>query len=515
MTLTTFISLFTSILLIADIFFHAPVCVVGLAIPNSLGTYINSKPGRVTKKNRVRLYSTSGDGEVDSETRRFLLSAFGTSSTFLYGGQGSMGHAQSLNDETKQNDSSFTKQAPGSSYNNNNNQQIIPFSSVRQQKLITLSNGLRVLLVNDYKSSQSTASLIIHGPGQFQDPDDLPGAAHLMEHMIMSYKIAGTTRSSNQLIDSNKISIWTNRNKITNSYQNADGDLEDWLSENGGASNAFTAYDQTCFHINCQHDTFPRALEKFASIFKESNVIQTCQDVKILKREIGRVDDELDMESVPAKIEMITKSLIKNLDGNDSESSSINDNANNTTRIDSQHPYVKFSRGNLDSLQTIPQLNGLNVSQKLIDFYKGFYVPTQAVLVVVSNSKAMSQQSPLSPLSSMESWVAKFNDALSRSSETQMFKRYHYPAMFDSMVAEKRVLLNEKGNNGVGDKVTIQWILNEDYRSNDGSNKAIEIAFVLNQIFGRRGSGSLYSILRKQNWIQNNNVLPPQFTVRK
>lgn len=100
----------------------------------------------------------------------------------------------------------------------NANAMLIPFSSVREQKVITLSNGLQVLLVNDKLSSQSKAALVVDGAGQFTDYDDLPGLAHLMEHMVLS----------------------SNRN----SNFSKKGDLEEWLSDNGGASNAFTAYEQ-------------------------------------------------------------------------------------------------------------------------------------------------------------------------------------------------------------------------------------------------------------------------------
>ena len=94
---------------------------------------------------------------------------------------------------------------------------IIPFSSVRKSKTITLSNGLRVLLVNDKRASQSTAALIVDGVGQFSDFAELPGLAHLMEHMILS---------------------------CSSDSKFGKGDLEDWLATNEGASNAFTAYQQ-------------------------------------------------------------------------------------------------------------------------------------------------------------------------------------------------------------------------------------------------------------------------------
>ena len=100
----------------------------------------------------------------------------------------------------------------------------VPFSSVREQELITLSNGLEVLLVNDKLASQSTAALVVDGAGQFTDSEDLPGLAHLMEHMVLS-----SNSNSDPTFGRNK------------------GDFEEWLGENGGASNAFTAYHQVSF----------------------------------------------------------------------------------------------------------------------------------------------------------------------------------------------------------------------------------------------------------------------------
>jgi len=64
---------------------------------------------------------------------------------------------------------------------------VIPFSSVRRMKIITLSNGLQVLLINDKSASKSIAALIVDVFGQFTDPDEIPGLTHLMEHMISYY----------------------------------------------------------------------------------------------------------------------------------------------------------------------------------------------------------------------------------------------------------------------------------------------------------------------------------------
>merc|ERR1712238_287869 len=61
----------------------------------------------------------------------------------------------------------------------------IPFSSTRKYRYLTLSNGLRVVLASDRRTSRQSASLS-RGAGQLSDSDDLPGLAHLMEHMSLS-----------------------------------------------------------------------------------------------------------------------------------------------------------------------------------------------------------------------------------------------------------------------------------------------------------------------------------------
>jgi len=337
---------------------------------------------------------------------------------------------------------------------------IIPFSSVRRMKTITLSNGLRVLLVNDKRALQSTAALIVDGVGQFTDPDELPGLAHLMEHMILS---------------SNNDSKFGKR-----------GDLEDWLADNGGTSNAFTAYQQTCFHFNCPHDALSRALDRFSRLFVETNVIHVCRNAEILKREIRRVDSELDLDSTYAQLEYVTKSF-----------------------VNPEHPYSKFSRGNLASLETKPNEKGVNVSERLVQFFRQYYVSSKSVLVVVSNQLE---------LSSIERWVAPFSMSLKpRQNQVASNVMTNYvPGQFLRGKRHKHLILYQKDESlsSIGnEKLIMQWVLNEDYRGTK-KNNAAEIAFVLNQVLGRRGPGSLYLFLRKRGWIQNkSSTLPLQIKV--
>ena len=54
------------------------------------------------------------------------------------------------------------------------------------------------------------------------------------------------------------------------------------------------------------------------------------------------------------------------------------------------HPYSKFSKGSLRSLETIPKERGIDVSETLIQFFRDYYLSSQAVLVMVSNQSTSS-----------------------------------------------------------------------------------------------------------------------------
>ena len=86
----------------------------------------------------------------------------------------------------------------------------------RDYDAVTLSNGLRVILVSDPDADKAAASMDV-GVGYFQDPKDRPGLAHFLEHMLF----LGTKK-----------------------YPDADS-YKDFISNHGGAANAFTASEHT------------------------------------------------------------------------------------------------------------------------------------------------------------------------------------------------------------------------------------------------------------------------------
>lgn len=328
----------------------------------------------------------------------------------------------------------------------------IPYSSVRRYKTITLPNGLRVLLVSDRTAPRASAALTVSGAGQFDEPSDLPGLAHLMEHMILSFNSKSTFRTSR--------------------------DFEDWLSDNEGASNAFTAYEHVCFHFSCPENAFGEALQRFSGLFLAQDVEQICRDEATLRREIRRVDSELNFDDVNEQIFYLTKQF-----------------------VNVEHPYSRFLRGSLETLETNPKAMGIDVGSRLLSFFQQKYLPSEAVLVVVSNVDTFVLERMCSP----------FGSILSRTNPRKKTPARYYPGSFLEGSRYKHAVLSRPKGDSDRERISFQWNINLDYRNQRLT--ATQICFVLSQILGRKGPGSLYLYLLRRGWIPNGNVGIPRVSL--
>ena len=330
---------------------------------------------------------------------------------------------------------------------------VIPYSSVRRYKLVCLSNGLRVMLVSDSQCPTASAALSIEGPGQFSDPSDLPGRAHLMEHMVLSYN--------------SKVAFQKPR------------DFEEWLSDRDGASNAFTAYDTVCFHFSSVEASFAEALERFASLFRYDNIRKICRDENILRREVRRVDSELDFDDAFTQELYLTKGF-----------------------VNPEHPFSKFSAGDASTLEILPKEAGIDVGERLESFFEQYYLPEKAVLVVISRQD----------IAALERFVVVFNNVLSVRRVNATAKLRKYPGGFLRGNRLKHLVLYNKRVDNNSNKLSFQWATDLDYNTADknarGMVTATQLAFVLSQIVSRRGPGSLGYFLLRRGWCLNEAGIP-------
>jgi len=358
-----------------------------------------------------------------------------------------------LNPEEVQASSSKDLDSLEKDYGSIKEESVVPFSTTRHYRSIRLANGMQVLLVSDKTAILGSAALTIGGAGQFSDPPGLNGLAHLMEHMTLSSRI-----SSRQL--------------KTNRYQ----DFEDWLEDVDGFSNGFTAYEKVCFHYNVPLESFEESLQRFGRLFQQEIVMEVCRNEQVLRREIRRVDSELANPDAFQRELYLTKTL-----------------------INQKHPYAQPSAGSLETLERNPNKNGLDVGEELIRFFKQNYQAERAKLVVISPNE----------ISALEAWVASFSTAFSKERNVDVSPRTFPPFIQKDSKLNTVCLFRKESGNRPGDdleKLSFQWGLNLDYAGMQNPNgrtvvTATQIGFILSQIVGRRGPGSLYTLLTRRKWI--------------
>ncbi|MCH4561861.1 insulinase family protein [Halomonas sp. EGI 63088] len=108
----------------------------------------------------------------------------------------------------------------------------------RDYRVLTLENGLTALLVSDPEADKAAASMNV-GVGSAQDPDDLAGLAHFLEHMLF---------------------LGTDAFPEPDAYQA-------YISRHGGTHNAFTAPQDTNYFFDIEPEALPGALDRFSRFF--------------------------------------------------------------------------------------------------------------------------------------------------------------------------------------------------------------------------------------------------------
>ena len=123
---------------------------------------------------------------------------------------------------------------------------------------LVLDNGLRVILLSDPKLNKSAGSLVVNA-GAIDDPISRPGLAHFLEHMLF----LGTEKYPSE------------------------GEYHNYLSSNGGYSNAYTATDHTNYQFEIPHAAFEGAIDRFSQFF-----IAPLFTPEFTDREINAVNNE-------------------------------------------------------------------------------------------------------------------------------------------------------------------------------------------------------------------------------
>ncbi|XP_066547909.1 nardilysin b [Amia ocellicauda] len=187
---------------------------------------------------------------------------------------------------------------------------------------------------------QSAAALCI-GVGSFSDPDDLPGLAHFLEHMVF----------------------------MGSEKYPAENGFDAFLKKHGGSDNASTDCERTIFQFDVQRKHFREALDRWAQFFICPLMIKDAID-----REVEAVDSEYQLArpSDSHRKEMLFGSLAK-----------------------TNHPMGKFCWGNAQTLKHEPQEKNIDTYARLREFWKRHYSSHYMTLAVQSKES----------LDTLEEWV--------------------------------------------------------------------------------------------------------------
>ena len=194
----------------------------------------------------------------------------------------------------------------------------------KKYQSLTLDNGLRVLLVHNEETDKCAAALAVN-VGHFNDPDDRQGLAHFLEHMLF---------------------LGTNKYPDGSEYQK-------FISQHGGSNNAWTATEHTCFYFDIHQQQFTEALDRFSQFF-----ISPLLANEFITKE---------RKNIEAEFKLKLKDDIRRLYDVHKET------------INQQHPFSKFSVGNID---TLTDRNGVCISKEVQDFFNCYYQASYMTLAI-------------------------------------------------------------------------------------------------------------------------------------
>ena len=297
-------------------------------------------------------------------------------------------------------------------------------SDSRTYEYRKLDSGLEILLISDPSLEMAAVSLDVK-TGSKDDPNTRPGLAHFVEHMLF----LGTKK-----------------------YPAAD-DYQQFLNDNAGSHNAYTAFENTNYFFDIKADQLEPALDRFSRFF-----IDPLLQEEYVEREKNAVHSEY-------------KAFIK------SDARRYLDVLKEVTNP--SHPFSKFTVGNLD---TLAEQGEESLRSAAVDFYQQYYSANAMSLVVLGKE----------PVDELAQWVKqKFSPVRNRhlphyELTTPLFANGTLPLRLDvAPVKEVRSL-------------SISFPV-----GNPRAHLDSQPLHLIGDILGHEGEGSLYQYLQTKGWAES------------
>jgi nardilysin len=207
--------------------------------------------------------------------------------------------------------------------------------SDHKEYLYTTINGMKVLIISTKQLKLSgedlvSAAALAVQTGSFNDPDEIQGLSHYLEHMIFmgSAKYPG------------------------------ENEYDAFVTSHGGSCNAFTEYEHTVYSFEIPQEYFFDALDIFANCFISPLLSSDSSD-----RELKAIESEFQLArtSDDARLEDMLCQLAH-----------------------PSHLLHRFAWGNMESLKNEPLSRGIDVKSSLRQYFDRFYFPDNSQLVVTA-----------------------------------------------------------------------------------------------------------------------------------
>ena len=293
-------------------------------------------------------------------------------------------------------------------------------NDTREYRYLTLPNQLKVLLVSDPETDKSAAALSVYR-GSFHEPNARPGLAHFLEHMLFIG---------------------------TETYPEVDS-FQQYITANGGSSNAYTALDHTNYFFDIKNSALAEGLDRFGHFF-----IDPLLSPEYVEREKNAVHSEYQMQLKDDgwRGYMVSKQA-----------------------LNPEHPGHRFTIGSLDTLKG-------DVKADLDRWFAQNYSADQMGLVVLANASLDDLQALVEPLFNQ---VPNYNIG-SDYPTVPAYTDDQLPAMITSQTQKNAVRLSVAFP--VPNTLPYYRTKPEQYISN---------------MLGHEGEGSLHSLLIQRGWIES------------
>lgn len=197
----------------------------------------------------------------------------------------------------------------------------------REYQHLALSNGLKVLLVSDRSSSVSGAAMTVQVGGD-NDPKDIPGMVHLLEHMVFS----GSEKYPER------------------------GGFTSFINSAGGSYNAYTTPSYTNFFFQVGASRLQEGLSRFADF-----LISPSLESEAIAEEVLVIQSEFDGRE--HQLGWHVENILRH-------------------QVNSAHPASRIKMGNREIFESVPNEE---LSKRLEQYHQRYFTASQMKLVVMGN----------------------------------------------------------------------------------------------------------------------------------